>query len=175
MVKNVLQKNPKHNENWKKIICYFSITTRKCKFKEEIFISTVPWWLGIKTYLNARHLTVWGAPCYKRCDLQPNFLFFFWLLHFYPLKVHEDKSGNIWEVSHLEIIQGLAILHTLSRGESPALPFITKGICLITESLFLKRYLLLLFIPPEVTILCHRTIISTATNCDVTTEGRRNV
>lgn len=101
---------------------------------------------------------------------------FFLLLHFYPLKVQLDKSGNIWEVSPLEIIQGLDILILFPRGEIACrAPFITKGIFLITEPLFLKRHLLLLFIPPEVTILCHRTIISTATDCDVTSKGRRNV
>lgn len=69
-----------------------------------------------------------------------------------------------------------SVLLSFPWGELPPLPFTTKGICLITESLFLKRYLLLLFIPPpEVTILCHRTIISTATNCDVTIGGRRRV
>lgn len=54
-LKMMLNRTPYTIKIERKISCYFSITTRKWKFKEEIFISTIPWWLGIKTYLNARH------------------------------------------------------------------------------------------------------------------------
>lgn len=47
--------------------------------------------LGIKTYLDARHPTVWGAPQPKKVLSLAEFPAGFLPLSFYPLKVHEDK------------------------------------------------------------------------------------
>lgn len=77
--------------------CCF-IITRKCKFREETFISTVPCWLGIKTFehedvplCGELHNIKGVSYSWISCCLL--------LLSFFPLKVLEDKSRNICKVS----------------------------------------------------------------------------
>lgn len=83
--------------------------------------------------------TVWGVPQRKRCELELNFLLAFCFSVSTPWKFMKTNL-EIFENCHIwKLLDVLPAYIHFPWGELSRLPFITKGIRLINESLFFTR------------------------------------
>lgn len=139
--------NPIYNQNWKESSAVLALLKGNANLRNKFSLAQLPGDFGIKTYWNTKSTHCLGSSTAQKVWVRAEFPAGFLLLSSYPLKVHEDKSRNIWKLSHLEITRCLTILHTLSLGwtVSPALHY--QG-HLFNQRIFVfhKRCLPLLFI-----------------------------